>query len=109
MIGIYLIVAFIISTLLFFNRNRTINYTLIICFLFLQCGFTVYEYLHINIPVLYYFTPDALAILMLITLTIISIPAMYHSYKYISSKNDNPKHTAIYFSAIPNIASYQIK
>lgn len=100
MIGIYLAVAFIISTLLFFNRNKTINYTLVICFLVLQCGFTLYEYLHINIPELYYFTPDALALLMLITLTIISIAAMYHSYKYLSSKNDIPKHTAIYFSAM---------
>ena len=100
MIGIYLAAAFIISTLLFFNRNKTINYALVIIFLLLQCEFTVYEYLHINITELFYFTPDAIAILLLITLTIISIPAMYHSYKYISSKKDTPKHTAIYFSAM---------
>ena len=100
MIGVYLAIAFIISILLFFNRNKTINYTLVICFVVLQCGFTFYEYLHINIPELYYFTPDALALLMLITLTIISIAAMYHSFKYLSGKNDIPKHTAIYFSAM---------
>lgn len=100
MIGIYLAIAFIISILLFFNRNKTTNYTLVICFLVLQCGFTLYEYLHINIPELYYFTPDALALLMLITLTIISIAAMYHSFKYLSGKNDIPKHVAIYFSAM---------
>jgi len=37
---------------------------------------------------------------MLITLTIISIAAMYHSFKYLSGKNDIPKHVAIYFSAM---------
>jgi hydrogenase-4 component F len=77
-----------------------VNYILVACFLLLQCGFTVYEYMHLNITELYYFNPDPLAILMLITLTIISIPAMYHSYKYISTKQDNPKHVAIYFSAM---------
>jgi hydrogenase-4 component F len=100
MIGIYLVAVFIISALLFFNRNSTINYVLVSGFLLLQCGFTVYEYLHMNITELYYFTPDAIAVLLLITLTIISIPAMYHSYKYVSSKNDTSKHTAIYFSAM---------
>jgi hydrogenase-4 component F len=99
MIGIYLITAFTISVLLFFNRTKTINYTLVICFLLLQCGFTMYEYLHLNIAELFYFTPDALAILLLATLTIISIPAMYHSYKYIAGKQDIPRHTGIYFSA----------
>src|SRR6266542_1548720 len=100
MIGIYLSIAFAISILLFFNRNKKINYTLVVCFLFLQCGFTVYEYLHINIPELYYFKPDALSVLLLTTLSIISIPAIYHSYKYLSSKQDNPRHTAIYFAAM---------
>jgi Formate hydrogenlyase subunit 3/Multisubunit Na+/H+ antiporter, MnhD subunit len=100
MIGVYLALAFIISVLLFFNRNKTINYTAVVCFLLLQCGFTVYEYFHINIPELYYFKPDALAILMLITLSVISIPAMYHSYVYLRSKQDTPGHRAIYFAAM---------
>lgn len=100
MIGVYLALAFIISVLLFFNRNKTINYIAVVCFLLLQCGFTVYEYFHINLPELYYFKPDALAILMLITLSIISIPAMYHSYVYLRSKQDTPGHRAIYFAAM---------
>ena len=100
MIGIYLAVAFSIGGLLFFNRNKMLNYFLVIAFLLLQFGFTVYEYLHINIPELHYFTPDSLAVLLLIVLSIISIPAMYHSYCYIISKQDNPKHRAIYFAAM---------
>ena len=100
MTGIYLAGAFIISGLLFFNRKRAMNYLLIIGFLLLQIGFTIYEYLHINTTELNYFTADALAILLLVTLTIISIPAMYHSYVYLETKQDNPKHRAIYFAAM---------
>jgi hydrogenase-4 component F len=100
MTGIYLAGAFMISGLLFFNRNKTYNYLLVIGFLVLQIGFTFYEYLHIHTTELNYFTADALAILLLVTLTIISIPAMYHSYMYLDTKQDNPKHRAIYFAAM---------
>ncbi len=100
MTGIYLSVAFIISGLLFFNRDRVLNYLLVTCFLLLQIGFTVYECLHINRTELNYFTADSLAILLLLTLTIISIPAMYHSYVYLKNKQDSPKNRAIYFAAI---------
>jgi len=100
MTGIYLAGAFIISGLLFFNRNKTYNYLLVIGFLLLQIGFTIYEYLHLHTTELNYFTADALAILLLVTLTIISIPAMYHSYVYLDTKQDNPKHRAIYFAAM---------
>jgi hydrogenase-4 component F len=100
MTGIYLAGAFGLSALLFFNRSKFINYLLVIVFLLLQIGFTIYECLHINKTELNYFTADSLAILLLVTSTIISIPAMYHSYVYLSSKQDNPRHTAIYFAAM---------
>jgi len=100
MIGIYLIVTCIISGLLFFNRNSFINYLLISIFLVLQCIFTVYEYDHLYSEELNYFKADALAVLLLITLSIISIPAFYHSYVYISKNGDKPKERAIYFSAM---------
>ncbi len=100
MIGIYLVGAFTLSSLLFFNRNRVLNYLFIIIFLVLQIWFTVYEYRHINTIELHYFSADALGILLLITLSIISIPAMYHSYVFLSKNKENPRHRAIYFSAM---------
>jgi hydrogenase-4 component F len=100
MTGIYLAGSFMISGFLFFNHKRELNYLLVIGFLILQIGFTIYEYLHIYTTELNYFTADALAILLLVTLTIISIPAMYHSYVYLETKQDNPKHRAIYFAAM---------
>jgi hydrogenase-4 component F len=100
MIGIYLFIAFIISGTLFFNRNTILNNTLIIAFLLLQIIFTVYEYYHLNIIELQYFKPDALGILLLATLSIVAIPALYHSYVYISSHNENPRSRGIYYSAM---------
>lgn len=100
MTGLYLAGAFIISGLLFFNRIRILNYLLVIGFLVLQIGFTIYEYLHINTTEMNYFSADSLAILLLVTLTIISIPATYHSYVYISKNKDNPRERGIYFGAM---------
>ena len=76
------------------------NNLLVIAFLTLQWGFTIYEYLHINIKELDYFKPDALGILLLITLSIISIPAFFHNYSYIYKDKDNPKVRGIYYSAM---------
>lgn len=98
--GIYLVGAFFISGLLFYNRSRVWNYVLISFFLLLQISFTVYEYLNTGSTDLTYFTADSLAVLLLSTLTIISIPAFYHSYKYLSSKQDNPRQTAIYYGSM---------
>ncbi|HWB27646.1 MAG TPA: proton-conducting transporter membrane subunit [Chitinophagaceae bacterium] len=100
MTGIYLVGAFITGGLLFFNRNRLLNYLLVIAFLLLQSGFTVYEYLHIHTTDLNYFTADALAVLLLATLTIISIPAMYHSYIFIEKNNNTARERGIYFAAM---------
>ncbi|HEY4788601.1 MAG TPA: proton-conducting transporter membrane subunit [Bacteroidales bacterium] len=100
MIGFYLGGAFLISVLLFLNRNKLMNNLLVIAFLTLQWGFTIYEYLHINIKELDYFKPDALGILLLITLSIISIPAFFHNYSYIYKDKDNPKVRGIYYSAM---------
>lgn len=100
MIGIYLIIAFIISGILFFNRNTKLNNILLIAYLLLQCVFTIYEYNHLNVFELQYFKPDALGILLLITLTIVGIPAIYHSYLYITDHKGTPRSRGIYFSAM---------
>ena len=100
MIGIYLIIAFIISGILFFNRNTKLNNVLLIAFLILQCVFTIYEYNHLNVFELQYFKPDALGILLLMALTIVGIPAIYHSYLYIADHKSTPRIRGIYFSAM---------
>ena len=100
MIGIYLIIAFIISGILFLNRNTKLNNILLIAYLLLQCVFTIYEFNHLNVFELQYFKPDALGILLLITLTIVGIPAIYHSHLYITDHKGTPRIRGIYFSAM---------
>ncbi|HLG38770.1 MAG TPA: hypothetical protein VI461_03840, partial [Chitinophagaceae bacterium] len=100
MIGIYLIAAFIIALVLFFNRNKTLNYLLAGVFVLLQWIFTVYEYKHLNIEELGYFIPDSLAVIFLIVLSIISIPVFYHSYIYFKHNRDIPRERGIYHAAM---------
>jgi hydrogenase-4 component F len=100
MTGIYLICAFVIAGLLFANRSSVLNNILIIIFGFLQTGFTIFACFHYKTTVLVYFTFDSLGLLLLMTLSIITIPALLHSYLYIMRHDETPQSRAIYFSAL---------
>ena len=100
MTGIYLISAFVIAGLLFVNRNAFINNSLIILFGILQIGFTIYACINYKKSVLEYFTFDSLGLLLLMTLSIITIPALIHSYLYIIRHDETPQSRGIYFAAL---------
>jgi hydrogenase-4 component F len=101
MILTYLAGSVLIGTVLFFNRGKVLNYSLICLFLVLQCTFTVYACMHYNETSLSYFSFDSLGIIMLLTATIIAIPAAYHSYVYIEeSEEKTPRSRATYFGAL---------
>jgi hydrogenase-4 component F len=100
MAGIYLISAFVIAGLLFANRNAILNNLLIILFGILQIGFTIYACYNYKKSVLEYFTFDSLGLLLLMTLSIITIPALIHSYLYIMRHDETPQSRGIYFSAL---------
>lgn len=100
MMGIYLISAVIIAGLTFVNRKNSINYLLVALFGVLQAGFALYACINYKNTVLEYFTFDSLGILLLVTLSIITIPAIIHSYLYIKRHNEKPQSRAIYFSSL---------
>jgi hydrogenase-4 component F len=102
MIGIFLIGAFIIGGSLFLNRNTIINYTLLGLFLALLVGFSIFEYNNINIPELGFFKPDALGVILLISLCIVAIPVIIHGYRYIEKHNvdETPRSRGIFFGAM---------
>jgi hydrogenase-4 component F len=100
MTGIYLITAFVIAGLIFVNRNTVLNYILVIVFGILQAGFTAFGCYHYKNTFLEYFYMDSLGLLLLVTLTIITIPALFHSYLYIKRHDETPQSRAIYFAAI---------
>jgi hydrogenase-4 component F len=100
MTGIYLISAFLIAGLLFANRSAVLNYILVALFGILQTGFAIYSCFQYKHSVLEYFTFDSLGLLLLLTLSIITIPTLIHSYLYIKRHDESPQSRALYFSAI---------
>ncbi|MCX6237069.1 MAG: proton-conducting transporter membrane subunit [Bacteroidia bacterium] len=102
MIGIFITVAFTISGCLFFNRNKLINYTLLVLFIALLIVFSYVEYNHLNIRELGFFKPDALGVLLLIASCIVSIPVIIHGYRYIEKHNldETPKSRGVFFGAM---------
>jgi len=100
MTGIYLITAFTIALLLFVNRNALVNNILLVLFGLLQTGFAIYACYHYKSIVLKYFTIDSLGLLLLLTLSVVAIPALIHSYLYIIRHDETPQSRAIYFSAM---------
>jgi hydrogenase-4 component F len=100
MTGIYLISAFLIAGLLFANRSAVLNYILVVLFGILQTGFAIYSCFQYKHSVLEYFTFDSLGLLLLLTLSIITIPTLIHSYLYIKRHDESPQSRALYFSAI---------
>lgn len=103
MIGIFLIGALLISVLLFLNKNRIINYSLLVIYLGLLCLFGVYEYSHMSsIKEGDLFKADALGVLLLISLCIVAIPVIFHGYRYIEKHNidETPRTRGLFFAGM---------
>ncbi len=100
MILIYLISAFIIAGILFANRNTILNNILVVAFGILQTCFAIYACYNYKNDSFVYFTFDSLGLLLLVTLSIVALPALFHSHLYIKRHDETPQSRAIYFSAI---------
>jgi len=100
MIGVYLIGAFAIAVSLFFIKNKQLVYSVFALFLVLQTWFTLHACFHHGNIELVYFTYDSLGILLLMTLTIVAIPAAIHSWLYIENHKENPRARSIYLTAM---------
>ncbi len=101
MIPIYLTGSLFIAAGIFFNREKLLNYVLVCLFLVLQIAFSVYACWHFDETASIYFAFDSLGIIMLLTATVIAIPAAFHSYIYIEESDEaTPQSRAIYFGAL---------
>lgn len=100
MIGVYLLGALAIAVILFFSKNKTLVYSLAGLFLVLQTFFTIYICFDFGGTELIYFTYDSLGIILMITLSIIAVPAMIHSYIYIENHHENARARSIYLASM---------
>jgi hydrogenase-4 component F len=69
-------------------------------FIVLQWAFTIYVYNHKNETSLDYFTMDALGTIFLLLLSIVCVPAFYHSYVLFNRERNIPRERGIYYAAM---------
>ncbi len=98
-IAAYIICSLIISALIFSIRIKKVTYSLIIAFLVIQWAFTIYESVNLNLRQLEYFTSDSIAVILLITLSILTTTSLFYSYLYIEKRKDDNKLRSIYFAS----------
>ncbi|MFN8134776.1 MAG: hypothetical protein U0Z17_05990 [Bacteroidales bacterium] len=96
MIGVYLLGALAIAIILFISRNKIFVYSLAGLFLVLQSVFAIYSCFHYGSTEWIYFTYDSLGVILIITMSIVAIPALIHSYIYIENHRENAQARAIY-------------
>ena len=100
MISIFLPSAILISVLLYFNRSKIINYSLVVLYAISLVAFAVFQSFHLNAIELTFFKSDALGILLLCTLSIVSIFALFHGYRYIVTHDESRKSRSLFFAAM---------
>lgn len=100
MIGIYLLVTLVIALALYLNKNQVFRYVLVSGFAVLQWALTLYCYQHRNELQFEYFTFDSLGVLFLLVISIVCIPAFYHSYIYFSKHPYSPREQGMYYAAM---------
>ncbi len=100
MIGLYLSGALLIAVLLYLLKNHTASVVLTLAFIMLQWVLTLYEYKHLDVTQMVYFTPDALAVIFLFVLSIVCMPAFYHSFVYFRKHPYKPREQGMFYAAM---------
>jgi hydrogenase-4 component F len=100
MVVIYLLGSVAIVLSLFFSRGKHFVYSLLGLFLVWQTWFTAQVCIHSGTVDSVYFTFDSLGIILLVTLSIISIPAALHSYIYIENHFEPPRSRSLYLASL---------
>jgi len=100
MFGYYLIIAFVIGIISMLNRNRMVRIGLLVLFLVVQTIMTIYAYFHLNEENAGYFKFDALGVIFMCVLTILSYTTIYHSFIYLQHRKDSSRSQSFYFAAL---------
>jgi Formate hydrogenlyase subunit 3/Multisubunit Na+/H+ antiporter, MnhD subunit len=100
MILFYLAFSFACVVSLALLRSKRIGNVVVMLFIVAQWALTVFAGLHQGKTDLQFFTFDAIGIIMLTVLSIVSIPAMIHSRIYLNKSLADPATEAIYKASI---------
>jgi Formate hydrogenlyase subunit 3/Multisubunit Na+/H+ antiporter, MnhD subunit len=107
MVYLFLVCSALLAIGLFINKNRLVNYVLVSVYGILLVTFGVYEFVNQGISHSLFFKPDSLGVLLLSALCIISIPVLFHSYRYIElhKESETPHSRGMYFGALAILMS----
>jgi hydrogenase-4 component F len=100
MVSIYFIGSLLITVGHYVNRNKWVSFVLMGAFLLLQWLLAIHVATNKGASEWGFFTFDALAIILLMVLSIIAIPALGHSHIYLNDQPAPPPLRAIYYAAI---------
>lgn len=96
----FFILTLIISVVLFLNRSSLVNSLLLLLYLASLWFTGIYGLLHKGEIDSWFFRPDALGILMVLALCIISIPSLYHGCRFIATHDETPRSRGLFFAAM---------
>jgi len=97
--AIYLATVVCIVISLAFSRSRVISDMLGIAFLCVQTVLTIHGLLHHGVTELSYFSFDAMGLILLLALSVISFPTMIHSRIYLTKPLATTSSAAVFSSA----------
>jgi hydrogenase-4 component F len=100
MLGIFFIIAIIISILIFFVNNRSMTTVLTSLFLALEISMSVFAAMKIDAIDTVYYKFDALGVLFSLVLSVLSIATFYHSRLYLIRHDFTRKQESTYYAAL---------
>lgn len=100
MLAVYLSGSLVISLLFYLLRNQAARLLLSFAFGGLQVALTAFELTRPDTRQLEFFTSDALAVIFLTVLTLVTIPAFYHSFLYFKYHPYPPRAQGMYYAAM---------
>jgi hydrogenase-4 component F len=100
MLAIYFILSLVLIGSTFLFKQKTTWWIIMLIFLAVQSALPVYGYLNLNNEDLGYFRYDALGIIFLAVLSILSISTVFHSYKYLGHRSEPPRMQRFYIAAL---------
>lgn len=100
MLLIYFLSAAVISSIIFWLKNRVISLVFVVVFLAGQTALTFYAFYHLNEKDSIYFAFDSLGVILSIILALLSYATFYHSYLYLKRHLDTKRNKSIYYAAL---------
>jgi len=100
MLVLFFIFSIVISSIIFFVRNKIVNILLCSAFVVGEIALSAHAYYFLDTTDSQFFRFDSLGVLLTFVLTILSISTFYHSHIYLKGKETKIKSESQYYAAL---------